>query len=440
VRRTLRAGFALLVVALPGVARAQDPLTLEQALERAGRQNPEVLAANERVAAMQARSESVRQVARPRVFLQSGWSYSDNPATVFMGKLNSGQFTQQDFAIDNLNSPDALGHLSTALSVEMPVDLAGKVRDRADGLSAQQRAIAESTREAVQELRLRVVEAYRRADLARRAVAVTERALEVARAREAQIEARVQEGAALQADLLRARTRRRQHEADLAERRGDVAIATAGLTRLLGDPAGTIYELTGPPRIPAPLEGDEPAWTARARQQRPSLAAARDRAQGASLLTRSEQRTAWPDLGVFAQVQDDRTAWSKDAQSGTLGVMLRWNIFDATRGKRVAAAAAEQRAADLDSRAASDQVRLDVETAFRRALATRDRLQAAAGGAEDGREALRVVQERRAAGMATLTDELETETAALGAELQELRAAAELAIADAALRRAAGEL
>jgi outer membrane protein TolC len=58
----------------------------------------------------------------------------------------------------------------------------------------------------------------------------------------------------------------------------------------------------------------------------------------------------------------------------------------------------------------------------------------------EAREALRVVQERRQAGMATLTDELETEAASLAAELQELRAVAEAALADAALARAAGEL
>jgi NNP family nitrate/nitrite transporter-like MFS transporter len=62
------------------------------------------------------------------------------------------------------------------------------------------------------------------------------------------------------------------------------------------------------------------------------------------------------------------------------------------------------------------------------------------GPTAEGREAFRVVQERRKAGMATLTDELETETAALGAALQEIGAAAEVAIADAALRRAAGEI
>ena len=52
----------------------------------------------------------------------------------------------------------------------------------------------------------------------------------------------------------------------------------------------------------------------------------------------------------------------------------------------------------------------------------------------------RMVQERRKAGLATLTDELETETAALGAALQEIGAASEVAIADAALKRAAGEI
>ena len=50
-----------------------------------------------------------------------------------------------------------------------------------------------------------------------------------------------------------------------------------------------------------------------------------------------------------------------------------------------------------------------------------------------------MVQERRQAGMATLTDELETEAEALSAALEEIAAAADVAIADAALRRAAGE-
>ena len=65
---------------------------------------------------------------------------------------------------------------------------------------------------------------------------------------------------------------------------------------------------------------------------------------------------------------------------------------------------------------------------------------AAVGGTEEGREALRVVRERRASGLATLTDELETEAESLAAELEELRTRTEEALAEAALRRAAGVL
>ena len=143
---------------------------------------------------------------------------------------------------------------------------------------------------------------------------------------------------------------------------------------------------------------------------------------------------------AWGQLQDDRNAFSGGERSGAFGVLLRWSVLDATRGKRVTAASAEARAAELAAQAAAGQVRLEVETAWRRAQAARERYAAAAGGAEDGREALRVVQERRQQGLATLTDELETEAASLAAELEELRAAAEIAIADAALLRAAGAL
>ena len=110
------------------------------------------------------------------------------------------------------------------------------------------------------------------------------------------------------------------------------------------------------------------------------------------------------------------------------------------RSRRIAAARADERVARFEESAAAAQVVTEVETAWVRRSAAREALQAASGGAEEGREALRVVRERRAAGLATLTDELETEAASLAAELEELRARTELALADAELRRAAGVL
>jgi outer membrane protein TolC len=433
--------LAVAAVWAGGSVLAEDtPLTLAQALEAASRQNPEIVAARERALAQAARAESVGRGRWPRLSVSSAWTRTDNPTQVFANKLNSGEFTQQDFAIDRLNNPDALSHLQTTLSLEAPIDVFGKIGAQAGAQSASGRAAEADLREAAAALRLRVVEAYRRAEVARRAVAVTERALAGARSREGDMEARVAEGATLRADLLRARARRREREADLAERRGAARVASATLARLLGAPPETSYAAVEAAPGPAPLAGDEAEWTTRALQSRPSLESARQHVESAGLGERAEHRTILPDVSVFGQLWDDRSSSSGGGQSGVVGAFVRWNAFDPARGKREAAASAELRAAREDLRAAQDDVRLEVAAAFRRAQTARERHAAAAGGAEEGREALRVIQERRQAGIATLTDELETESASLDAELTEIQAAAEAAIADAALARAAGEL
>jgi len=432
---------SLVLVVSPSVlVAAEMPLSLADALRLVAERNPEILAQRARTDAEAARAGEATRASWPRLSLVTGWSRTNTPSMVFAEKLNAGEFTAEDFAIDRLNAPDALSHLTTTLVAEAPLDVFGRMRARARAQSFGARVAESATDESLQELRLRVVEAYRRAAVAHQTVEVTEVTLASARAREADTEARVEEGAALRADLLRVRARRRQREADLAERRADEQTAVAVLSRALGAPHAVSYRPTELPPAPPPLADDAAAWAARALADRPSLRAAAERVASRTWSTRAEERAAWPELAGWVQVQDDRGRVSGGSQSGAFGVSLRWNAFDAARGKRVAAAAAEAHAAELEQRAAADQVRLEVETAWLRAQTVRDRYAAAAGGAEEGREALRVVQERRQQGMATLTDELETEAASLAAELEELRAAADVAVADAALLRAAGGL
>jgi outer membrane protein TolC len=182
-------------------------------------------------------------------------------------------------------------------------------------------------------------------------------------------------------------------------------------------------------------------WTARALHSRTRLRAAAERTTSAAAAARAEARGAWPSLAVYGQLQDDRGSLrAAGGQWFAAGAAVRWTPFEGARAKRQAAARADAQAARDVQRGAEDQVRLDVALAWRSAQAAQQRRAAAAGGAEEAREALRVVRERRQAGMATLTDELDTEAALLAADLEELRASVETALADAALRRAAGEL
>jgi outer membrane protein len=442
----MRPGFAV-AVALAVLAGASAeglaetrPLALAEALSLAEQANPELLASAARVTAQAARAEAVSRMRWPRLGVSLAWSRTDLPAGVFAHKLDSGEFATEDFEVASLNDPAALSHLGTQLSLELPIDVFGKVGSMAGAMAAYGDAAAAGTREATQEVRMRVSEAYRRAEMAGRAIEVTERVVAVAKAREAEIQARVDTGGTLHAELLRARARRREREADLAERRSERRMAEAALARLLGAPPGVNYVPSeGPPAVTT-LEGDEAAWVEKSLRQRPLLEAGRRKSAAASALVRNEKRGLLPDVVAFGQLWDNRIRLDDGKQSWAAGVGMRWTPFDPSRERREAAATAEERAAELELRAAADQLRLEVATAYRRALAARERHVAAAGGAEEGREAFRVVQERRRAGMATLTDELETETAALGAALLEIGAAAEVAMADAALRRAAGEI
>jgi outer membrane protein TolC len=435
-----RGALAALLVSLGAAARAQDvPLSLAEATALAEKANPELQAAALRVEAQRARTDSVRRALWPRATLQSTWSRTDLPAGVFANKLNSGAFSTADFEPASLNDPASLSHLGTSALLELPIDVFGKVGAAAGAMAAQGDAAAAGAREAAQEIRLRVAEAYRQAEVAARAVEVTQRVLAVAQAREGEIGARVEAGGALQADLLRARARRREREADVADRRSQQQAALARLARLVGAPDGVTYVPTEPPPAVGVLAGAEAEWATRALRQRPLIDAARRRQDAAVAAAQTEKKGLLPEIGGYALVSDDRIS-AGSSQAWAAGVGLRWTPFDASRGKREAAAVSEQRAAEQDRRAATDEVRLEIALADRRAVTARDRHAAASGGAEEGREALRVVHERRLAGLATLTDELETETAALGAALAELAAAAEVAVADAALARAAGEI
>ncbi|HJS58547.1 MAG TPA: TolC family protein, partial [Vicinamibacteria bacterium] len=178
-------------------AGVETPLTLREALAHAEQANPELLAARERAAAQALRGESAERLRWPRLAFRSGWSRTDQPSWVFAQKLDAGEFAEEDFAIERLNAPESLSHLATALAVEAPLDLFGRVGDQAEGQRALGRAAEALAGESHLEVRARVVEIYRRTALARRAAEVSERALAGARARESDVEARVAEGTAL---------------------------------------------------------------------------------------------------------------------------------------------------------------------------------------------------------------------------------------------------
>lgn len=413
------------------------PLTLAEALSRAGQSGTTVVTARALADAARERAEAARKLSWPRLTLDSRVTASDAPAMVFAQRLDAGRITSADFDPARLIDPGASWHLGTTLGAEAPIDLFGRIRAATRAQQASARSREAVARSAEQGMRLAVTDAYWRAALGRRAVEVARRALAAATSREQEIQVRAEQGDALTADLLRARARRLEREAELAAREGDVRVASANLSRLLSAPEGESLVPSEQPPQPAPPTGTLAEWLARS-AARPELLASRERQAAADGATRAEQLSSRPEALAALALRDDRRSGG-GGQSFIAAVGLRWSL-DPARSRKLAAAQADSRVASSASRQAADGVRLEVETAHARQQAAFLRWQASKSGGADLQEALRVVRERRLAGLATLTDELETEAAALAAEWNEIAAAADAAVAEAALRYAAGEL
>jgi outer membrane protein len=424
--------------AATGSARTIVPIDLDAALALATTASPDLAAARAVAEAAALRADAARRTHLPRVGLEVGIDAADRPSMVFANRLDAGDFAAEDFGLDRLNDPNFLVHGGLAIAAELPLDLFGQLRTAADAADAAAAVPAAEVAVATAELRRAVAEAWSQAALAGELVAVAEAAFAAAEARERDFAARVEEGALLNAELLRARAARRAREADLVARTAERDQARATLSRLLAAPAATLYVPTatpaGEPSPLAPLAACERA----AEHDRPELAAATARITAAQLGEELLRRERLPQTGLWGSLRDDRLGLSTDRQSAAVGVSLRWSLFDPTHQTRAAAASAERRAAEATAAATRDQIRLEVTRAWQAATAARARLAAAAGGTAEGQEALRVVRERREAGLATLTDELETESMALAAELAERAAATAVWIADAALARAIG--
>ncbi|MCM2258513.1 MAG: TolC family protein [Vicinamibacteria bacterium] len=423
-------------LALPALAGEPEPITLQAALERAAAEAPALAASRWTAEAAEARADAGGRSRWPRLVAESRIGYSDWPSMLFAQRLDAGLVTQQDFEPARLNAPEATWHLATTVAIEAPIDVWGRLGAVAEAGRAAARAARAGSEAQARGVRLQVTAAYWRASLARRAVEVASRALTAARAREADMEKREAQGDALRSDRLRTRARRREREADLAAREGEALVAAAALARAIGSPSATLVAVDEPP-VPEPIALPVDELIVRA-AERPEIVAARERGLAAAGVAKAESSSTRPELGVSLALRDDR----RDGGSGRsfmAGAGLRW-VWDGGRDKRIAAARADEQAAQAMERDARAQVELDVRQAHAQVEAAHRRWEAASGGALEMKEALRVVRERRSAGLATVTDELETEVAAFSAELGEIAAAADAAVARAALRHAAGEL
>jgi outer membrane protein TolC len=420
---------------------AQEPLTLEIAVQTALAQNAGLRAVRAGVSEADAYVDEARSNWFPRVSVAETWQRGDQPVFVFSSLLASRQFGPQNFAIDALNHPDAMGFYRTSVALEQLIFDAGRQRSAVDSAKSRRDIAQFSSDEASAGLMLATVQAYGRALMAEAGQRAAEAALEAGREDLTRTTERRDTGVASDADVLALVA----HVADLQQRaihqRGEAAVSRAELNRLMGVPVDREYQVAAPPDangvVLAATSVD--VLLAEAERSRPELRRAASGQQLADADRQGARAALIPRVAAQAAFDISGTQFNDRASAWLVGAEVRWSLSlggAETARLRAATDARSRAAAEAEDRRAAVQV--EVVAALRRLQAANARRAAGLAAVDQARESQRITRDRFEAGLATVTDVLRASSAVVDAESQRVSAVVDAMVSEATLRRAIG--
>jgi outer membrane protein TolC len=415
-------------------------LTLPEAVRLALDKHPALRAAGYQAEAAAAGVDQARSGFLPRwIFLR------DLPGAIIrctpLALSQPGRFTQADFAVDRLNHPDPISNWRTNIGGSVPLPGGRTV------LGYQQAQIgvqaAEQGRARVeQDVLFNVIRAYYGVLLAQEAKATVDTAVRTAEANLASAEARYEAGVVVASDTLAARVRLARLKEESIAAANHVRLGRAALNEAMGVSLDQSYRMTGrldlPPLRDERLEGLEKL----ARQHRP------DYRQVALEVERLEKEvlrakgTLLPTLHLLGNYEINNQHFSSDGQdSWTVGVILNVNLFNggADRARIVEAEANHQRIIALRERL-GNTIGLEVRDAYLALQTARERVTVARDAVTQAEESLRIVQDRYDAGLTTIVELLDSETALTAARTNLTRALYDATVSQARLEFGLGDL
>ncbi len=428
---TLKSILVCTVIALllpAGSLSAQSPeLTLAEAVRRALARNADLAVDEPGIEAARAEVDANRAGYLPRVDFEQSLTGGNNPVYVFGTLLTQRGFTEANFGIPSLNTPDAVKNLQSRITGQQTLWDFGRTNRRVESARLGLEMTGLTREEHVNQVLLGVVDAYYSVSLARSALDTARAALASADAIVAQAQARVASGLAVEADLLRSRVHQASARQQEIEAAGRFEMAQAVLNRMMGEaletPVGDTAALV-PITLPLPAEE---SLLASQRRQRPDYLRMLAEVRRTELEANARKAEFLPILGAYASWEVNNPSLTRyGGNNWTAGLSLRWNIF-AGGGDRAALQSSrlrlEQKQRQLS--ALESALALELRQAVIQVRSAAQQLETMRTAEAESQEGLRILRNRYDAGLATMTDLLSAETA---------RAAAGTALAEAIYR------
>ena len=390
-----------------------EAVSLHEAINRALKSNHLLKAAALEQGAAQEGVSASRSRYLPRVYLEGGAALSNTPSNVFMMKLDEGRINPaSDFAPGSLNHPEAHGDFKTALRLEQPlldfgiatgVDLAAKDAEAAG-------VTLDLTREQVA---FRVYNAYLEVRKARAYQEIADQAVADAREHGRLAQVREKDGIGLKSDQLRAATELSEAEQQLVTATNDLLLARLRLNLVVGGAQGEPLDIGAAPKLSEPPAAQGDLITL-AQLNRPELREAEKALQKGELVVRQARDAYLPTVYASAsyQVNDHDLPLGYDNDSWSLGVNLRWELFDgARRSHEKGRAELSRQAAGALLENARREVALQVTEAVLRRREAAGKLVTARAALKAAQEGMRLVALRFENGLSPMVELMDAEAA-----------------------------
>jgi len=430
-RFKMKAGLGLLGVLLAcSLASAAEPWTLERALDYALAHNPDAQIAQQRINAAQAGLQQAAAAFWPQLQVQSSYTRTDNPMTVFGDILAQRAYDYS--APPDFNNLPNVDDANVEGIVTVPLYTGGRnVANRA-AAKANAQAAQQDNAAVRNALGFEVTKAFYTVLKTRQFVRAAEAEVNSFENDLATAKKRLNAGTLLKSDELDFEVRLAQAREDLISARNANILAVRALRNLLGIDNGEFTVADSAPAVSAPDSNDF--------SQRPELAAARARERAAEATVRGAKGGYQPSLSAFGSAgYDYGTKFDHGGDNYTAGVMAQWNLWDgsSTRAKVREAQAdlesthEEERKLSLALDLEVEQARLDLQTAD-------ERLEVTGKVVDQAKESARLTRDRFEQGLALSTQLIDSETALVAARVRRAEAEADRGVAVGALRKALG--
>jgi len=435
-----------LIISLPAWAyQSQDfcgdaaHLSLEGAIHMALSENPRIAAAQSQLEASGARITEARSSLLPQLNFSENFSRTNSPTGVFSAKLNQGEFSQQDFDLNRLNSPNPRNNFASVFSVTLPVFNGGQNWIGLSQAKIDHQATQMASFQTRQQVLAQTVTSYMGVLLARENLMVVEEALATAQAHLDLVSSRLRSGLVVKSDLLRAEVRVAELEQEKLQAQSHLEISRASLNATMGLEVNQTFCLTTPLERGSKLRGSLTDWIDKAMEHRPDLAQLKLQEMMTEKEVSKSKAAHLPSVHLVGNYEINSEDFSGTNDNYTVGAMLRVNLFSGYNlQSRISEANARLRLVRAARQQLALAVAVQVKQAFLQASSSWHRIEVAQGAVGQAEEGLRIVRNRYENGLYTIVNLLDAELALQQARTNYFSALHDYKVATTQLALAAG--